>query len=401
MSYLLFLRGHWRLLGFGAAVMFFSSFGQTFFVSLFNASLGTALGLGSGDLGAMYSTATLASAGTLIWLGRKIDDWDLRLYTVLACGLMTIGAGLMAGAGTAIWVAVAFYFLRIGGQGLMSHIALTSMGRYFAETRGRAIAIASFGFPVAEAILPITAVALIAWLGWRQSWALIAAIIVVLVVPLLLWLLRGHATRHRHFIATTAPATGATAPRVNVLRDARFYLCLPTFMASPFIITGLFFHQAVLAQAKGWSLAWLASCFVAFAIVQALSSLQSGAIVDRVGARRLLPFYLLPMAAALSVLTLSDHPGVALAYLVGLRITSGLDGTVGTSVWAELYGVQRLGAIRALATSLMVFSSALSPFLMGWMLDHGVTVHQIAWACAAYCLVSLFLSLPVAMRRSA
>lgn len=399
MSYLLFLRGHWRLLGFGAAVSFFSSFGQTFFVSLFNASLGAALGLGSGDLGAMYSTATLLSAGTLMWLGRKIDDWDLRLYTLLACGLMTVGAGLMAGAISAIWAAIAFYFLRIGGQGLMSHIALTSMGRYFTETRGRAIAIASFGFPIAEAILPISAVATIAWLGWREAWALIAAIIVVLVVPLLMWLLRGHVARHRAFVAATAPATDVAAQRVSVLRDPRFYLCLPTFMASPFIITGLFFHQAVLAAAKGWSLAWLASCFIAFAIVQALSSLQSGAIVDRVGARRLLPFYLLPMAVALLVLTVADHPGIALAYMIGLGITSGLDGTVGTSVWAELYGVQRLGAIRALASSLMVFSSALSPFLMGWVLDHGVTMHQIAWACAAYCLISLLLSLPVAMRR--
>lgn len=396
MTYLKFLRGNWRLLSFGAAATFFSSFGQTYFVSLFNPPLGAALGLGSGDLGAMYSTATLLSAATLIWLGRKIDDWDLRLYTLLACALMALGAGIMAAAPTALVAATAFYFLRLGGQGLMSHLALTSMGRYFDETRGRAIAVASFGFPAAEAVLPISAVGLIAWLGYRETWALAALVTVFVVAPLLLWLLKGQAARHRAFQAMVAPQAGGNVQKLRVLRDPRFYLCLPTIMASPFIITGLFFHQAIVAASKGWSLAWLASCFVAFAVVHALAGLPSGSLVDRVGARRLMPVYLLPMVGGLLALTLSDHPGVALVYMIGLGISSGLDTTIGTSIWAELYGVQRLGAIRALAAALMVFSTALSPVIMGWALDYGVSVSQIAWACIAYCGLSLLLALRLA-----
>ncbi len=403
MKYLHFVRANLRLLSFGAAAFFFSSFGQTFFISLFNAPLQAELALSSGEIGLLYSAATLMSALTLMWLGRKIDDWDLRLYTVLACALVLAGAWTLAAAPTAILIGVGFYFLRIGGQGLLSHAALTSMGRYFTETRGRAIGFASLGFALGEGILPICAVTLTAWIGWRQSWGGIGAFVAIAVVPVLLWLLKGQGARHRAFTeASRKQATGFAPRRLSILRDARFLLCLPTFLAPPFIVTGLFFHQTTVAAAKGWSLTWLATCFVAFAIVQAYASFQSGVLVDRIGAIRLLPFYLVPMASGLLVLALFDHPAAALVYMVCLGLTSGLDATVGTSTWAELFGTERLGSIRATAASLMVFSTALSPVLIGWALDHGITISAVAGLCIVYCGLCLVLALRlVALSRSA
>jgi MFS family permease len=397
LRYLLFVRANLRLLSFGAAAFFFSSFGQTFFVSLFNAPLQADLGLGSGDIGLLYSAATLLSALSLMWLGRKIDEWDLRSYTVLACALVVLGAWTLASAPMAIVVAAGFYFLRIGGQGLLSHAALTSMGRYFTKTRGRAIGLASLGFALGEAVLPLCAVALTAWVGWRQAWGIIGTFVAIGVIPILLWLLRGQAARHRAFAeANPEPPAALASRRLSILRDLRFYLCLPTVLAPPFVITGLFFHQTTVAAANGWSLTWLASCFIAFAVVQAYASFQSGVLVDRIGAVRLLPFYLAPMACGLLVLAVSDHPVAALLYMIGLGLTAGLDATVGTSAWAELFGVQRLGAIRATAASLMVFSTALSPVLIGWALDRGVTISAIAGLCILYCGICLILALRLA-----
>ncbi|MDY0884714.1 MFS transporter [Dongia soli] len=404
LSYLGFVRANARLLAFGATAAFASCFGQTFFVSLFNPALQAELGLSSGRLGLLYSGATLCSALSLIWLGRKIDHWDLRLYTLLACLLMILGTGLMSLAGSTAVIAVAFYLLRISGQGLLSHISLTSMARYFDQSRGRAIGLASLGFPAGEALLPICAVSLIAAIGWRQSWQLIALIVALLMVPALLWCLKGHAARHAAFTAVQATAQGtargAHRPAPGLLiSDRRFLLCLPTCMASPFIITGLFFHQATIAAAKGWSLDWLALCFVAFAVTQALTTFQSGHLVDRFGAIRLVPVYLLPMAAALIVLSFWRTPLAALIYMIGIGVTSGFDTTIGTSVWAELFGVQRLGSIRATVSALSVFASALSPVFFGELIDRAVTADAIALGCMAYCLACALLSLR--LRRTA
>lgn len=405
MGYIGFLRANARLLAFGAVAAFASCFGQTFFISLFNAPLQAELGLGSGRIGLLYSSATLCSALSLMWLGRKIDHWDLRLYTLLACLLMILGTGLMSLAGSGAVLAVAFYLLRISGQGLLSHISLTSMARYFDGARGRAIGLASIGFPAGEALLPICAVSLIAWIGWRQSWQLIAVIVAVLMIPALLWCLKGHAARHAA-ITAAATAAQATAPNTSrpaasrlMIADRRFLLCLPTAMASPFVITGLFFHQATIAAAKGWSLDWLALCFVAFAVIQALTTFQSGHLVDRFGAIRLMPVYLLPMAAALIVLSLWPTPIAALIYMIGIGVTSGLDTTIGTSVWAELFGVQRLGSIRATVSALSVFASALSPVIFGTLIDHAITVDAIALGCMLYCLACAVISLR--LRRAA
>ena len=115
-----------------------------------------------------------------------------------------------------------------------------------------------------------------------------------------------------------------------------------------------------------------------------ISSLLSGQLVDRLGASRLLPFYLLPLALALLALAVSNHPGVALFYMVTAGMTSGASFTVVGAMWAEVYGVAHLGAIRALASALMVFSTALSPAALGWMIDHGVSMEAIAWMFLAY-----------------
>ena len=277
-----------------------------------------------------------------------------------------------------------------------------SLARYFDETRGRAMGVAGLGFPVGEAVLPILAVVVMERIGWRETWLGIAAVLLVIVIPLVLWLLHGHAERHRAHLATAnsvSSGLGRQWTRAEVLRDPRFYLLLPGVMAPGFIVTGLFFHQVHLVETKGWSLIWFAGCFAAFAASQLPAGLFSGPLVDRLGATRLLPFYLLPLAASLVVLATSSHMLAAPAFMVLAGATSGLGGTVVGAMWAEVYGVRHLGAIRAMATAIMVFSTAGSPVTMGWLIDAGVTMETIAWLCCGYALVGTVLAW-VATRRA-
>ena len=394
MNYLRFLAAHPRFLGFGFTLAFFSSFGQTFFISLFGAEIRGTFDLTDGDFGLCYSLATLASGLTIIWLGRKLDTVDLRVFSAVLCAGLVVACFTMAIAPVVAVLVVAFYLLRLTGQGLLSHTAMTSMARYFDEGRGKAMSIAGLGFPAGEAVLPILAVVVMARIGWRQTWLVIAIGLMVIVIPLVLWLLRGHAARHRAHLATGdagSSAVGRQWTRAEVTRDPRFYLLLPGIMAPGFIITGLFFHQVHLVETKGWTLTWFAACFAAFAAAQLPAGILAGPLVDRLGAKRLLPVCLLPLAASLVVLATGRHMLVAPAFMMLAGVTSGLTGTVVGSMWAEVYGVRHLGAIRAMATAIMVVSTAGSPVTMGWLIDAGVTMETIAGMCCGYAVVGTVL----------
>ncbi len=417
MSYLAFLRANFRFLAFGFALTFASSFGQTFFIALSGAGIRADFGLSHGEFGGAYLAATLMSALTLAWVGRHIDRIDLRLYTALACLGLALAAATLGLARAVALLVLALYALRLAGQGLMGHIAMTGMARYFEAERGRAVAAASLGLPLGEAVLPLAGVALIANLGWRGAWLAVAAAVALVLVPLALWLLKGHGARDAALArrlgaageaaarAGQAPAASGRAPardwtRAEALGDRRFWLALPAVLAPAFVLTGFFFHQAALAAAKGWALAWLAACFLGFAGAKVASQVAAGPLVDRLGAARCLPWTLPPLALAMLALALFDHPAAALAYMTLAGLTQGAAITVGGSLWAELYGVRHLGAIRALATATVVASTALAPFALGWGLDSGVSFEAVAAGCAGYVVVAMGLGVGIGRIRA-
>lgn len=403
MNYLDFVRANRRFLGFGLLLAFSSSFGQTFFIALFGAEIRAEFDLSHGTFGTVYSMATLASALALVWLGRRIDDLDLRLYSALVCAGLVAACLVMGAAGSVVLVALGIFLLRLTGQGLLGHTAATSMARYFHDQRGKAMSIASVGHSAGDALLPLPAVLLIGLLGWRGAWLAIGAVLAVVLVPAVLWLLKGHGERQRRLHDRMQAGSGAGTlvgrqrSRREVLADPWFYKVLPAVLAPPFILTGLFFHQVHLAEAKGWSLAWLASCFAGFAAATVMASLLSGLLVDRFGARRLLPFYLLPLGLGVGLLATLDHPAVALAYLLLAGASNGMGFAIVGALWAEAYGVAHIGAIRAMVSALMVFSTALSPAALGWLIDWGLAMETVAALCLGYVAASMaLLALPLA-----
>lgn len=404
MTYLLFILRHWRLLGFGFLLTMFSSFGQTYYVSLFSAEFREAFGLGHGGFGLVYSVATLASAACLVWLGRLIDQMDLRWYAGLTCAGLVAACFVTSAVTSAIWLTLAIFLLRLTCQGLMSHTAVTTMARYFEAERGRAVSIAQLGYAVGRAVLPVGAVLIVAAVGWRQTWTLTGVVLAVVLVPAVLWLLKGQAERHRAHVArlqrvsTDAGAAVRQWSRADVLRDPRFYLLMPVTLASAFITTGLVFHQVHLVAAKGWDLTWFVGSFVLFSIATTVAALIAGPVIDRHGAARLLPYFLLPMAASLVLLAYADHAVVVPVYMVATGVSSGASMTIAGTLWAEIYGVRHLGAIRAVTSALTVFASALSPVAMGWLLDAGVSIEAIALMCVGYIAAATALLATPALR---
>ncbi|MEE8270980.1 MAG: MFS transporter [Alphaproteobacteria bacterium] len=400
MAYLRFVLHNRQFLAFGVLMTMFSGFGQTFFIALFSAEIRAEFGLSHGGFGFVYSVATLTSAVCLIWIGRQIDQTGLRQYAVLVCIGLIAATFALALAPTVIFLYLALFALRLTGQGLMTHTAITGMVRSFSATRGTAVSIAHLGMPAAEAVFPILAVTALAAVGWRQSWMLFGLILAVVLIPAVLWLLRDreHGSRQPHVAPGPAAPAGRDWSRREVLRDPRFYLVLPAALASSFIITGMFFHQVHLAETKGWSLVWLATAFFAFSAAQVLTSLVAGPLIDRVGATRLMPVVLLPLGIGLLLVALFDHPATAFAYLIAAGISCGMVSTTVATMWAEMYGIGHLGAIRALTTAFGVLASALSPVLMGWLIDAGVSMEALAVMNLGYILAATAM-VPAAFRR--
>jgi MFS family permease len=237
-------------------------------------------------------------------------------------------------------------------------------------------------------------------------WSLALAVLLPLAVT---YLLKGHGQRHRDYLKSMeAPADtdgNGAAPvqrqwtRDEMLRDPLFYLFMPALLAQPMLFTGFMFHQVHLVEAKGWSLAIWGSLYTLYALTSVLMKLFTGVLVDRFGAIRLVPFVCLPMGLGLAILGSADGLWVAVAFLVLLAVTIGSYATLSSPFFAEKYGTLHMGSIKSVTTAAMVFSSAIAPVLMGWLIDAGVSIERQAWGAVVYVVFATLLA-GVASRRT-
>lgn len=377
-----FVRAHARLLAAGMVLTFSSAFGQTYFVALFAGFFRAEFGLSHGDYGGLYMIGTLASAATLIYAGALADRMSARkLGAAVLVGLGVISAAM---AMVSSWVVLlaAFYGLRLLGQGMASHVSITAMARWFDAHRGRAISIAALGHPAAQAVLPLLAVASISFFGWRATWGLGAVFLIGVALPLLLWLL---GAEPRQAVEAASGRSGRLAgmrqwSRRQVLGDPLFYAIMAGVLAPPFIVTGVIFHQVHIVAVKGWTMAQFAAGFPVFAAVAVFAALAAGWATDIWGPRRLLPVYLVPQLAGLLGLAYGAGPVWIFVYMACTGITMGFGTAFVNTLWVELYGQKNQGSIRAMAMAGMVFASALSPYILGVLIDNGIAVQtQMLW----------------------
>lgn len=389
---LAFLRANANLVGFGFALCFLASAGQTYFISTFGGEIRGEFGLSHGDFGAVYAVGTLGSAATLMWLGRIVDTMSVAKTVILTLLVLAAISAFMGFTWGAASLAFAVYGLRLMGQGMAMHIGVTAMARFFVAERGRALSIASLGGAAGAAISPPFIVALLGFVSWREAWWITAALVVI-SLPLALLLIRGEDLGARaKEIQKSQKAEGGDQYKVrDVLRDPGMWLRMPVLLAPSFISTGFVFHQIHVAQAKGWSIDLMAGSFTSYAILSVVGLMISGPLVDRFSARQLMPVYLVPLALCSLSLFYGVSPEWAPVYMGLMGVGTGLSAVVRGALWAELYGIAHVGAIRSFSTALMVFSSGMAPAVMGIALDGGYSIEQIALTCAIYCLFATMI----------
>ena len=391
----------WLLAGFLLALG--SSFGQTYFIAIFAEPFRGEFNLSHGEWGMIYMAGTLASAACLIQLGPRVDDMAPRRLAMIVLAAFTLVCLGMAAAPN-WWVLLLLVFgLRLCGQGMLSHLSQTLTARWFAATRGRALAVAGFGYPLGEAVAPLLAVGLIAAIGWRATWG-VAAIFLIAVLAPALWLLLSRPRQPRG-AADTAALEGAGLGgrhwnRGEAVRSAPFWLIAAGIISPSCIITVVFFLPAHIADTKGWALADWAATYSIYALVSVGSSLLAGWAIDRYSARSLLAIYQLPMAAALTVLAFGRDVSTMPLFMSLLGLTGGAASAIHASLMAELFGSRHLGAIKALAHAMMVLASAAGPGAVGLLLDAGVAFEtQCLWMAGYVGALSMLYMMSAARLR--
>jgi MFS family permease len=384
-----------KVIIFGFIFTFFSCFGQSFFIGLFNSSIRETLSITHGQFGTIYASATLFSSLLLIWIGKKIDDVNVIKFAIFVTILLSFSSFFFSKISSVAFLFVAIFLMRFFGQGLMSHTASTTISRYFTKSRGKALSIIWFGLSSAEFIMPVLIVYLLTLIVWQDLWVMFS-LIVLICLPLASYILVKDVkldTREGSQNKILKEENIKNWKRIEVLGDYRFYIVSLNMLAMPWIATGVFVYQSFVTNSKGWGEYTIAQSFMSYSIFSVITLIVAGYLIDKFTSRKLLIYMNIPLFLGTLVIIYFDAPQTAFLFLGLVGISNGLANLLGSSTWAEIYGVKYIGSIKALTTALMVFATAFGTALFGFFIDSGFSIEKIAFIAAiaiAFSIVLLF-----------
>jgi predicted MFS family arabinose efflux permease len=382
-----------KLIIFGFIFTFFSSFGQSFFLGLFNAPIRNELGITHGQFGTIYAVATIFSSLFLIWVGKKIDDYRLLNYSFFVIILLFLSTLFFSFINGIYFLAIGIFLMRLSGQGLMSHTSTTTISRFFEKSRGKALSTIWFGLSTAEFILPVLITYFFALYSWRVIWQGIAILIILFLPFVILKTIKSIKlnSREEEKKLNIKKIKIKSWKRSDVIKDFKFYIISLNMLAMPWMATGIFVYQSFISDSKMWNIYTIPKAFMAYSIASILTLFFSGFLVDRFTSRKLIPIMNIPLLLSMFILFYSQHEISAYIFLGLVGISNGLGNILGSSTWAEIYGVKYIGSIKALTTAFMVFSTAFGTAVFGILIDNGFTVENIALICSIYIIFSISL----------
>ena len=380
-----------KVIIFGFIFTFFSSFGQSFFLGLFNESIRNELDITHGQFGSIYASATLLSSIILIWVGKKIDDFDVLKFSFFVISLLAISTFTFSKINSVAFLFVAILLMRFSGQGMMSHTASTTISRYFTSTRGKALSTGWFGLSTAEFLVPVTIIYALTIMDWRNIWIIISVAIILFLPLVSYFLVKEVKLSSREDDNEVIKQNIKQWKRSEVIKDYRFIIIALNMLAMPWIATGIFVYQSFILSAKNWGEYTIAQSFMVYSIASVLTLFVAGYLIDKFTSRKLLIYMNIPFLISLLILIYFQSPVSSFFFLGLIGISNGFANVLGSSTWAELYGVKFIGSIKALTTALMVFSTAFGTALFGLMIDFDFSIEQISMISGGYILISLIL----------
>lgn len=330
-----FVLSNKRILNFGFLFNFFSSFGQTFFISLFVPYFIDSNRISNGAFGSVYAVVTVISAFLISAVGKYIDHIPLKKYGLIVFSGLMVSVVVLSQARNIAVLTAGLFLVRWFGQGLMTHTSTTGIAKYFDNHRGKALGVTALGHPAGQFFLPLIVVSLISLTDWRISLIIMAALATIIVIPSL-WAI----TPVTGFEPDAVSAKTGGDSKINYFADSRFWIIAANSFLIPFICTAIFLYQY-----------------------------------------------------------LDEHKWVFPAFYALLGISSGLGSTIKTAVQVEIYGAGKLGKIRSYFSTLLVLSTVLGPPAFGFLIDHGFSFNWIMAFLAAIVLAVFILSFRIKQNR--
>jgi predicted MFS family arabinose efflux permease len=361
-------------------------------LGLFNAPIRNELSITHGQFGSIYASATIFSSLLLIWVGKKIDDYRILNYSLFVVILLFASSLFFSFINSIYFLAIGIFLMRFAGQGLMSHTSTTTVSRFFEKSRGKALSTIWLGLSTAEFILPVLITYFFFIYSWRSVWQGIA-ILIILFLPFVIF----NTIKSIKLDSREADANPKNKLKIkswrrrDVLKDYRFYIVSLNMLAMPWIATGVFVYQSFISDSKMWAIYTIPKAFMVYSITSIATLFVSGFLVDKFTGRKLIMYMNLPLLFAMIILFFFNHEIFAYVFLGLIGVSNGLANILGSSTWAEIYGVKYIGSIKALTTAFMVFSTAFGTAVFGLLIDKGYTIENIAFAGAAYVVISLAL----------
>ena len=381
-----------NLLVYGFVMTYFASFGQTFYIALFNDDILNIYKITDGEFGLVYAIATLVSSFLFINFAKLIDKIDLRFYSiVIIFGLAIACTGFYFIFDNIFHLFIILFLLRFFGQGAMMHAGTTSMARYFSVDRGKAISFATLGGMLAIMFLPKIVVHFNSYLDFKTLWIL-TTIILLILIPIVFLILYNQ--KNRDLVLTNTIDNDKLNKNwtiAEILRDRVFFIYFPLAASFPFIGTGLMFHQIYIFDSKGWTMQMLGNGYILFGLFSILGLLIGGPLIDKINTKKAIPYVLTPLLVCIIVLFFFDNYWSFVAYMSLFGFNLGLSAPFMGSLWAELYGVKSIGTAKAVLHAVAVFASALSPVVFGYAIDWGYGISFIILISSIMIVVSSIL----------
>ena len=381
-----------KLLTYGFLIIFFASYGQTFFIALFNNDIKNLYNLSDGQFGLLYALSTTLSSLLLINFAKLIDYVDLRAYSFLVTsGLLFSCLAIYFLPQNIISLFLIIFALRFFGQGAMTHAGITSLTRYFGKDRGKAISVGNLGGMIGVMLLPIIIVYLKNFFNFKEIWFL-CALSIILFLPVLYLTLSNQIERQTRF-KDSIKSELRTWSTLQVIKNKKFLIYLPLTTAFSFIGTGLMFHQIFIFTQKGWTLEMLGTGFIFLGVFSIVGLLLGGPLIDRLNPKKAIIYLLAPIFIGILVLLFFKNFFFLIIYMSLYGLNLGISAPFTGSLWAELFGLESIGTVKAVFHAIAVLFSALSPAIFGFIIDWGFGIRTIS--IISLIMIIIFSLLPI------
>lgn len=361
-----------------------SSFGQTYFISIFAGEVRGAFSLSHGQWGLYYTIGTLSSAVLMLYAGGLSDRYRVRALAPVILGIFACVCLAMAANPVGLLLIPIIFGLRFCGQGMLTHMQHVAVARWFSRSRGRANAVMAMGFIIGEATFPILFVLLMGVIGWRLSWG-VAACLTLAFIPIFLALLTQERAPGAQAEDSTQLGIGAKHwTRSDALRHWFFWVVAIGVMSPSMFGTAFFFQQVHFTDVKGWALESFVVLIPIYSFMAFVSLFAFGALADRFGSGVVLSLAMWPGAVCFWLFSNASGLGMAAAGMGVFGMMTGAMGAMGSTLWPELYGTRHIGSVRAVASAVMVLGSAIGPGITGYLIDFGVPYETQLWAMSLY-----------------